>query len=383
MALIVWPTVAAPVRNIGLAIGNGVELANAQPPLKLRFVFESLPSDRITAYIRNHTAVDARVFSPHPNSMTFATGRPNASGFSELLHQSRADGPEYRDVLSYLEAAAIQRRGFEYVHAPDEWVEGLPKEALRQAVPESATVFLLPYTYYRWKKRGMIRAASALSHTRLRGVIDPAALHLRTPWRAEPLGDHVPDLVIAPAQFVPWMFPPASRQPIWWNDETAVYALDGAVDPITPPRAEPFPFSVRVSDARAADGRIAFTATFDDRAADRWTSQDWVLIATQAPPWNLPTQLLPDGTPPVAMWFVSYLNPGKGTSSLVYEFDFLAPRLAVRREHGVLKPLDRSEAVLDSGSYLLAVRLRHEYKAESMAGRRHYSRAPNHSFRDR
>ena len=62
------------------------------------------------------------------------------------------------------------------------------------------------------------------------------------------------------------------------------------------------------------------------------------------------------------MWFVSYLNPGKGTSSSLHEFDFLAPSLAVRREHGVLKPLDRSEAVLDSDSYVLAVRLQHEYK---------------------
>ena len=31
-------------------------------------------------------------------------------------------------------------------------------------------------------------------------------------------------------------------------------------------------------------------------------------------------------------------------------------------KHGVLKPLDRSEATLGSGSYALAVRLRHEYK---------------------
>ena len=160
------------------------------------------------------------------------------------------------------------------------------------------------------------------------------------------------------------MFPTASRQPIWWNNKIAVYALDGAVEPIMPPPpwAEPFPFSVRVSDVSERDGRIAFTATFDDRAAGRWTSQDWIMIATEAPPWDLPTQLLHDGTPAIAMWFVSHLNPGKGTSSLAYEFDFLAPSLAVRREHGALKPLDRSEAVLGSDSYVLAVRLRHEYQ---------------------
>ena len=31
VSLIAWPTIVAPVRNLGLAIGNGVALANAQP----------------------------------------------------------------------------------------------------------------------------------------------------------------------------------------------------------------------------------------------------------------------------------------------------------------------------------------------------------------
>ena len=412
VALIVWPTIAAPVRNVGLAIGNGVELANAQPTqtapgtrLDQRLVLEHLPSDRIAAYVRNHTAVDARVFSPHPDSITFATGRPNASGFAGLVHLFSIEGPQYRDVLDYLEPSAVRRLGFEYAHAPDAWVESLPDEAaarlndarlfellvrdeseslyrilpaflaldappapasyeaLRQAVPASATVFLLRYTNYGWKKHGMIRAASALSHARLRGVIDQTALQLRTPWRAEPLGNHVPDLVITPANFVPWMFPPALRQPVWWNDETAVYALDGAPDPIMPPPwAEPFPFSVTLSDVRAADGRIALRATFDNHAPGRWSGQDWIMIATQAPPWDMPTQLLPDGTHPVVIWFVGQVGPGSGMTSIAYEFDFRTPGLAIRDENGVLKPLERSDAVLDSGSYVLAVRLRHEYK---------------------
>ena len=403
VALVVWPTIASPVRNLGLAIGNGVELANAQPtPGKRRHVLESIPSDRIADYIRNNTAVEARVFSPHPHQMTYATGRANASGLVGHLHQQRFIGPEHRDILHYLEPAAVRLLGIRYIHAPDAWVESLPDEAaarlndprlfellvrdgseslyrvlpafltldappapgsyevLRQGVPESATVFVPDL----FEPRRSLRTARALSHARLLGVIDRGLIHLRTPWRAEPLGDHVPDLIITPARFVPWMFPTASRQPIWWNDETAVYALDGTVDPIMPPppRAEPFPFGVRMSDLRVADGRAVFTATFDDRAPDQWTSQDWIMIATQAPPWDVPTQFLPDGSPAVTIWFVSYLNPGKGTSSLAYEFDFLAPSLAVRREHGVLNPLERSDAVLDSGSYVLAVRLRHEYK---------------------
>ena len=406
-ALIIWPTAAAPARNLGLAVGSGFELANAQPPQQRRSFFEgrfslkSLPSDRIASYIHNNTAVDARMFSPYPDSMTYATGRPNASGFAGLIHLFSTRGPEYQDVLRYLEPAAVRRIGFEYVHAPDEWVDGLPDEAaarlndprlfelrvrdgsdslyrvlpaflkldappapasyeaLRQAIPASSTV-LLPRIF---GSTHSTRAAWALSHARLFGVIDPEVLHLRTSGQIEPLGDNMPDFVIAPASLVPWMFPAAARQPIWWNEETAVYTLDGAVEPVmSSPRAQPLPFEVQLSNVHAADGRIAFTATFNDRAAGRWTSQDWIMIATEAPPWDLPTQLLHDGTPAIAMWFVSHLNPGKGTSSLAYEFDFLAPSLAVRREHGALKPLDRSEAVLGSDSYVLAVRLRHEYQ---------------------
>ena len=61
--------------------------------------------------------------------MTYATGRSNASGFAGLVHLIARQGPEYRDVLDYLEPAAVRRLGFEYVYAPDAWVEGLPDEA--------------------------------------------------------------------------------------------------------------------------------------------------------------------------------------------------------------------------------------------------------------
>ena len=129
-----------------------------------------------------------------------------------------------------------------------------------------------------------------------------------------------------------------------------------------PPRAEPFPFGVTLSDVGAADGRIAFTATFDNRAPNQWSGQDWIMIATQALPWHIPTQLLRDGTPPVAMWFAGQAGLDSGITSIAYEFDFRMLGLAVGDENGMLKPLDRSEGVLDLSSYVLAVRLRHEYQ---------------------
>ena len=407
VALITLPTIAGTVRNLVLAASNGVEVANAPAGLQWsegRFSVDGGPSDRVAAYIQNHTAIDARVFSPTPYHMTFATGRSNASGLVGHLHQQDFTGPEHRDVLRFLEPAAVRRLGIGYVHAPDSWVEGLPDEAverlydptlfellvrdtseslyrvlpallsldpppapgsyeaLRRAVPASATVFL-PEAF---ESRGLIRTGQALPHARLLGAIHTKLLHLRTSWRVEPLSEHVPNLMVTPLEFVPWMFPPASRQPIWWNDETAVYALDGAVDQIMPPPpwTEPLPFGVRVSDVRTADGgRIAFTATFDDRAPNRWMGQDWLIIARDNSRYGLPTQILSDGRlPATTMWFSGQIWPGPGTTSLAYEIDFLAPSMAFRRSGGALTPAGTSEAEFGPGLYALAVRLRHEYK---------------------
>ena len=233
-------------------------------------------------------------------------------------------------------------------------------EALRRVVPSSATVFV-PNVF---PSTPTIRTAWALSHARLLGVMRQE-LHLRTQWQIAPLGDHVPDLVIVPVQFTPRMLPTNSRQPIWWNDETAVYSLNGAVDPIIapPPWTEPLPFGVHVSDVSEADGRIAFTAAFDDHAPDQWSGQDWIVFATDNSPLGLPTQILADGhTPATHIWFSGQIGPGRGTSSVNYELDFLKPGMAFRTGDGAWTPAGVSEAESGPGSYTLAVRLRHEYK---------------------
>ena len=135
-ALVVWPTVAGPTRSMALALSRGVHLTNAHYGEREvdawvmgRAVIKPLRSERIATYIRNQTAVDARVFSPHPHGMTVSTGRPNASGFPTLIHLFGLTGAEYEDALRFLEPAAVRRLGFGYVHAPDDWVENLPMRA--------------------------------------------------------------------------------------------------------------------------------------------------------------------------------------------------------------------------------------------------------------
>ena len=418
VGLITWPTVVAPVRSLGLAVGQGVQLANArsvqqqlldrgEPDHVPRFAMPAM-SDRLAAYVRDRIPVGARVLTPEwPYwAVSLATGRPNNAGFAGLTHLIFYLGPEYWDARSYLEPAAVRRLGIEYLHATDAWVAELPPraqrwlanpglfellardgaEALYRARPAflelavaphpesfealrfvspSTVVHLAPQTL--WLNR--LRVASVLAHSQLVGDIDTEPLHLRTsaPWTVEPLGEQVPDLVVLPASIEPWtwMFPPDGRQPVWQNDEIAVYAPNGALAPITPPRAIPEapPVTVRVSDARIDEGRVTFTTTYEEHAPERWTGQDWVVVEVDDGPWAIPTKLLDHGRgPEVSKWFGGLISSGAAKSAHTYAFDVPASTLAVRNERGALVPLAASEGDLGAGSWVLAIRLQHELR---------------------
>ena len=422
LGLITWPTVVSPVRTLGLAVDRRVQLANAGwvqdtlidqglPTPMRRFRLPRV-SDRIADYIRDHSSVNARVLAteaPHWNVL-FSTGRPNTAGFIGQPHLVYSVGPEYFDAHRYLEPAAIRRLGIEYVHATDAWVATLPPraqawlgdphffellvrdghealyrvrpafprldaapspesfEALRQAVPPSAAVYLvLP-------PRGIdtLRIASVLSHAQVVGELDPITLHARSParWHIDSLTDQTPDLVALPTGVSPWMFEPPARAPVWWRDEVAIYAPDGAVPRImdgpTPTKltaAEPAPIQVAISDVAVAGGRIEFVASFVERAEQGWTGQDWAILKGDRSPWAIPTEVFRQGQEPVvAKWFAGLLGPGGATSTHRYRFDAGRAELAVRNDSGAFVPLAASAAELGPGGYTLVLRLRHEYE---------------------
>ena len=366
-------------------------------------------ADPIAAYLRDHTPVDARVFSPTPGfgAVAFATGRPSASGFFGHVHMYPRLGPEYLDIARYLEPGAIRRLGIEFVHATDGWVSVLaPRaqrwladpelfelvvrdgpealyrvrpaflaldvpptpasfEALRQAVPPTATVYL-PASF------GTVEAlqvASTLSHARLFGAVPGTLLHLLSTWPVEPVDGHSPDLVITSARFAPWMFPPDGRQPIWWTDAIAVYAPDGAVASIMPPPpddpASPL-VGVGVSDTDTQDQRFVFTVNWDVVDREQWSGQDWVIVNGDDSPWAIPTAFLPDGRMPAPVrWFAGQVAPGSATASHTYAFDIHAPRLDVRQADGRWVAAASTQGGLDPGVWTLAVRLRHEWRPNS------------------
>jgi len=418
VGLIVWPTVVAPVRSLALSLERGVQLANANAvqrvmresgdlELQPRFQLPAM-SATVAAYIRDHTAVDARVLTPGWPfwTVSFATGRPSNAGFLGLTHLLYYQGPEFWDALHYLEPGAIQRLGIEYIHATDSWIDTLPPrsrdwladselfelltrdgaetlfrvrpaflklnvprhpesfEVLR-SVPPSTSVYLAPQTL--WLNR--LRIASVLAHTHLVGTIDTEPIHLRSrePWTVEPLGNQVPELVVLPASIEPWtwMFPPGARQPVWQNSEVSIYAPNGTLAPITPPKAAPEmpPVVVHLLDVHADDGRINFTVSYDERAPDRWSGQDWVVVKVDDAPWELPSAFLGDGRGPViAKWFAGLISPGATRVSHTYELNAPAAKLAVRDEAGNFVALESSDGDLDSGNWVLAMRLQHEWR---------------------
>ena len=415
VGLVIWPTSVGPVRSLGLALGQGIEIANAgslRPAAaeNYRRGRAALPSvsAHVAAYIRNHTAVDARVLVPKGPylAVVYATGRPNSIGYANVHHLIYVSGPEFSDARSYLEPRAIRRLDFDFVYATDDWLAGLPDrarrwladphlfelvirdgaeslyrvrpaflaletlpapasfEALRQAVPAASTVYWPDGG--RFETETTLRVAAVLSpKVRLFGALSNVlrGLHALTRLPVERLGAQTPDLVLLPTAEEPWMFPPTGRQPIWWNHEMAIYAPDGAVAPIMPPPdagppPEPPPARVRVSGVRVADGRIAFTLTVEDRAPDRWTGQDWVLISVDESPWAIPKQLEADRRTPVAeQWFAGKVVQGRGTTTHVYVYDAGAPSLAVRGESGAFRMAESSAGAAGPGTWTLALRL--------------------------
>ena len=408
VALVLWPTIAQPVRTIGLGVSRGISLTNPQSGILAsdsephyydlrRFVIDTPLSVDIAGYIRNHTSIDSRIFSPHPSEMSFATGRPNASGFVGHLHQEPVRGPEYQDVLHYLEPRAVRRLSYEYIHATNDWIKQLPShaqrwladprffesltqsetdalyrvqaaflqldaahvpesfEALRQAIPASASVLLAPGL----RPKHSLQIAMALSRVHLIGTLDPGGAHLLTALPATTaLGDQSPDFVTLPARMAPSAFDPAARGPLWWNREVAIYATDSTSTSLM--RPPPRDFSIHLSDVRIADGLIAFTATFTDRSTDSWSGQDWVVVATDDSPWRLPYRFgTVEFTSAFVRWFDGQVQPVPETTTheyfFLYEFEPRTGTLALWDGSGY-SSLSQAQPQLRPGNWMLAAR---------------------------
>ena len=404
IALVTWPTAASPARALSLGLERGVQLSNTSSgPREFhewfqgRHAVKRFKSDTIADFIREHTPADARVLSPHPDALTIATGRPNASGFAHLLHIIVGRGPEYKDAIRFLEPAAIRQLGIDYVHATETWTAELTDrakqwlvnpelfellvsdgtdvlyrvrptflnldapptqgsfEALRRTVPRTASVYISSDV----EPQAALRVAATLSHAKLFGHLQTSVLHMLPRLPAEPLDDHEPDLVVTSSRLAPAAFAPTARRPLWWNDGVSVYAPTGAIPYIMDPPTTHF--SVQLSDVREHQNRTLFTATFVDYATDRWTGQDWVVISTDDSSWLLPdNSTVGRRTHPPARSFKGQLQPVHETKvheyTYLYEFDPRAALLSLwdGTSYASLEHFGRD---LQPGTWMLAVRV--------------------------
>ena len=400
-ALIVWPTIAAPVRTLGIALQRGVDLGNAQPgPSRYhawgRTAVTPFAAEGVRAYIRDHTAADARIFTPNPSPMSIDVGRPNASGIVGRVHLLQFFGPDYQDVLRFLEPAAARSLGLQYVHAPESWVASLPDEArrrlndprlfelliregtdalyrvkpeflsldsppaqgsfaaLQQVIPQAASVYLAPSI----PPRDGARLAIAVSHGRISGSLDLDAVYLLSDIPTSPLDTNSLQFVAMPTRLAPSALPAALRQPAWWNPEISIYSLDVNAD--TGVSAPTRDFSVQLSDVRFEDGRIGFTATFTDRAPDLWQGQDWVVVETDNSPWRLPYRFeTRTFTAAFTRWYEGQIQPVPETNTheyfFLYEFEPRTGTLAVWDGSGYAN-LSPPQPQLRPGHWMLAAR---------------------------
>ncbi len=424
VVLVTWPTVAGALRTFGLEVSHGIEIANAQPDPRGRDPeFDSdryfsgmgrrtsrhSVSEPVAHYIRGQTAVNARILSPHPHELSAITGRPNASGFAGLNHFLPRTGPEFLDSIRYLEPAAVRRVGFDYLHAPDEWIDSLPDralqwlqdprffeplvrgdadslyniratflqlspmptpqsfESLRRAVPESSTVALAGLTGI-----DAARIASALEHAKLLGDANRPGIHLLERIPTEPLGTRIPDVLVLPAGSASFFraslpdLPSEWRSPraIWQSHGLSAYAASTAIAPALQLRPHPDEFAVSLSHVHSTDGVISFTATFADHAPTQWTGQDWLVVPLDDSVWQLPTTVETDrhtlqGN---VQWFAGQITPGKGATTRVFQFDPRTVSLGVGDAADVLAWVASSGSPPSEGVWALTLRLRHGYR---------------------
>ena len=242
-------------------------------------------------------------------------------------------------------------------------------EALRQAVPPSAVVYVDPAI----QSTFALRAATTLAHAELVGEVFPGRMHLRTDFGIEPLAEHIPDLVVVPHWFTPSLFPAAARQPIWWNEALAVYAPGGAVEAIIPstPAASPS-VTVRVSDDVVVDETVTFDLRLSNWEPDRWTGQDWIVVQTAAA--GIP--VYPGfGRPLSTRWFPGQISSWPGTASASYRFDPRTASLAASADGGPVSTVGKDDP-LGPGRWTLVLRLIREVDRGSYVAHEHVGFIP-------
>ena len=108
--------------------------------------------------------------------------------------------------------------------------------------------------------------------------------------------------------------------------------------------------------------RLAFTATFSDRAPDLWRGQDWLVVPVDHSSWAFPGKFEADGrTHAGVQWYAGQVIPGQGVETRTFEFDPSTASLVMVDESGAFTPVASSGEGLTPGVWTLVVRLRGDW----------------------
>ena len=390
--LVVWPTTADSIGRIAEAIADGPQLyvagtrpSEAAPSFSMRSRVDAETEQRqaLLDAISANVSPGERILTSHVTLVTAGTGQTAPLGYAQWPHYLGLHGPEYQDAVRFLDRAALDELGIDFVHVDVAMLSVMSDEARRRLASSSEfrLLFQAPGPHsdalYAVVSRPQVSETPAPSSFRAlaelaagRRVLISSATHplkrlplfytLRSSdglfgqwgdpghFRRDvnirpPTGEAV-DLIVLPDSLYPAPLDPAHRAPAWASDGVLVYDLM-APDPVgslAPP--------IRVDGSSLLDpSGIQITSL--PGWPDTWTGTDWVLYREAEPRTGIPA-ILERGE----RWFPGQLATKSRGQRITIRFDAARGQLEHRLTDGTWSAVGDAGGALPAGSYVLTLR---------------------------
>lgn len=390
--LIVWPTTADSVGRIAEAIADGPQLyVGGTRPTEGRGSFSTRSSmdaeiaerQALLDAISAAAAPGERVLTAQVMVVTSGTGQPAPLGYAEWPHYLGLHGPEYRDALRFLDRAALNELGIDFVHVDAAMLSVMTDDAKRrlQSPSEFQLIFqdtgphmdglytVIPQSAEtRGPEPSSFRAFADLAAGRrvlISSALHPLSRlplfytlrssdslfgqwgdpgHFRRDVRIRPPTGAPIDLIVLPDTLYPSPLDPVHRVAVWTHDRTRVYDVAAPVLGRAP--APP----IRV-DGHTLLGASGIQITSLPGWPDDWTGTDWVLYREAEPAAGVPA-ILTRGE----RWFPGQLAPDQPGQRVAIRFNASAGRLEHLGADGGWNAVGDARDPLPPGSYVLTLR---------------------------
>ena len=389
--LMVWPTTTDSVGRIAEPIADGPRLYvagtrgeptgsfSSRSPLDAEIEQRQALLDAISAA----AAPGQRILTAQVMVVTVGTGQPAPLGYAEWPHNLGLHGPEYQDALRFLDRAALNELGIEFIHVDEAMRSVMSDDAKRRlATPaefqlifqsagphRDALYAVIPPTGdSREPDPASFRAFADLAAGRrvlISSAVHPLARlplfytlrsssslfghwgdpgHFRRDVRIQPPAGTSVDLVVLPDTLYPSPLDPAHRTPAWTANRTRVYDLTASVAGQAP---RP-PIGVDGPSILSSSG---IEVTSLPEWSEAWTGTDWVLYREAEPGSGVPA-MLERGE----RWYPGQLAPKNPGQRVTIRFDGSRGQLEYLGADGGWSAVGDARGALPDGSYVLTLR---------------------------